>query len=225
MTPAALEAPQTDAVEQRVATIDAEARALTIRNDDDYTRAGEFLSERIRPILKQIDDVFDPPTKKAHEAHKAMIAAKKKVAAPLEAAMTHVKRLIADYAMQKEQERRAEEARLRREQIERETQERLARAAELESAGRREEAEAKLEEAIAAPAVAPPVVLPPATPKLVGIHTRTVRRWRVVEPGQVKRPFLAIDEKKIGDLVRTMGFDAAVVVGGIEVYEEKVTVG
>jgi len=106
----------------------------------------------------------------AHKAHKAALAAKAKLDAPLDEAERTIKGKLGTY--QAEQDRKAREEQRQREEAARRAEEdaRLAEALELEAAGDSTAAE----EVIAAPVI-PFIPPPPAmAPKVAGVVFRTV---------------------------------------------------
>lgn len=206
-------------VEHDVTGVAAEARAFKITDATTMDAAGEFLRLRVKAVLKQADEAFDPIIKAAHEAHRTALAQKQKVTKPLLDAETALKREIAAYHARVQEAQRAEQRRLEAEAREREEERRLEEAAALEKMGRQQEAQAVIE----APVVVEPPKAPtpaPAAPK--GVSVRKVYRFRITDPRAVKPDFLMPNEGAIGALVKQMGAAAAAVVGGIEVYEEAV---
>lgn len=175
-----------DEAQQAIATTAAtwpeQARALKIADEQTYTLAGTML-RGIKALTKEADDVFDPAVKKAHEAHKAVLAAKNSVVEPLREAEKILKRGMADYHAEQERKRLAEEARLREiaERQAAEERKRLEEERKAALAAAAAESAAKLNEvARQAPPPPPPaanVTVASFTPKVSGISTRTI--WRV----------------------------------------------
>ena len=151
------------------------AKALTVRDDAAYMTAGNLLLD-IKGLRKQIDDTFDPIIKKAYEAHKAAVAAKRGVEAPLEEAENVIKAGMGNYNRVKEARLREEEARLAAERRKQEEEARLAEAVALESAGDAEAAEAVLAQPIIAP-----VVKIPNEARVAGISHRENWRAEVID--------------------------------------------
>ena len=210
--------PELEHIEQSTELVVQRAQAITISSGADYQAAGAFLTEEIKPVLKEIEATFRPIITAANQTHKAAIAEKKKHDAPLLEAEGLVKAAMGVYHLeQKEIERQAERERLavaRREAEERA----LAEAAELEEIGEAEAAE----EIISMPAT-PVVVKPaPAPPKTAGVSVRTKSKHRIINVAAIDPKFMMPDEKKITQVVRSMGKDAEMIVGGIEVYEEPI---
>lgn len=209
-------AEQQQAVEQQALTVIERARALAVTTGPQYEEAGSFLTQIVKPMMREIDATFDPIVKSAHEAHKVAVAAKKKIADPVIAAEATVKKAMSAYSFQQEQERRRQEEELRRQAREQAELEAAARAEELAAQGRTAEGLALLEQ----PVYVAPVVLPPATPKAQGISTRDNWKFRVVDAKAIRPEYLIPNETLIGQVVRSMKGAAAQVVGGIEVYNE-----
>lgn len=64
--------------------------------------------------------------------------------------------------------------------------------------------------------VAPEVEM---TPKVAGVKTYRVTKWRIIDLDKVPREYLILDEKKVNQTVREMKTLASI--PGIEVYEEE----
>jgi tetratricopeptide (TPR) repeat protein len=212
------EAAKVQIKQEALALVD-EARSIAVRNDEEFQEASEYLRTRCKAMRKRIDLVFEPMRKRTYEAYQEVMQQRKTVEDPIIKAEKIVKRSISAYIVQQEQERRKAEAEARKAAQELAEKEALERAAALEAQGRQEEAEAIIEE----PIKAAPVVVPVAKPKAEGISVRKVWKFRVVDVSKVDPKFLIADEKKIGQIVRSMKQEAPSVVGeGIEVYTEDV---
>jgi hypothetical protein len=199
-----------------------QAKALSIVDLESLKRGNELLLN-IKDIRKQIADTFDPLAAKAHEAHKAILAEKKKAEAPLIEAEGIVKPAIARFMAEEERKRREEEARLA--EIARKQAEEMALAAAIEA----EEAGAPPEEvdAIAAAPVFVPTVAPPPPPKLSGVSIRKVVKFEVtdlralvkaVAAGQVPIEALQPNDVVIGAQARSLR--GSLRWPGVRVWEE-----
>lgn len=129
---------QQEQLTTKALTLPEEAKGIVVTDQATLETAGKMLTERIKPLLKEADDVFDPIVKSAHKAHVDALAGKRKVTDPLLEAERILKTSIGAYWTEQERIRKAEEDRLRREQQEREAEE--LRQAEL----RRQEEEARI---------------------------------------------------------------------------------
>jgi len=159
----------------QVETWPERAKALTVVDDRAYITAGDLLID-IKGLRKQIDDTFDPVIKKAHEAHKAAVAAKKGVEAPLVQAEDIIKAGMGTYNREKEHRLREQQARLAAERRKQEEEARLAEAVALESAG-----DAEVTEAVLAQPIIVPVVKIPNEARVAGISHRENWRAEVVD--------------------------------------------
>lgn len=206
--------PEAKEVDQRAIEALYIANDIAIRDAETYQTACDFL-KTLKTIEAEINSTFDEPIRRAYEAHKAIVAAKKKHFEPIEQAERIVKPKISAYLAEEERKRREEERRLQEEARKKAEEEALAQAAELEAEGDTEGAEALISE----PVVAPPVVLPKATPKVSGIATREVWLYKITDANKIPRQYLKIDEQKIGQIVRAMKGQTSI--PGVQVYSEK----
>ena len=159
------------AISTQAETWPERARSIQITDDFGYADAGAML-QGVKALMREADSVFDPAVKKAHEAHKAILAAKKSVTAPLEEAEKILKRGMADYHAEQERLRQAEQRRLQAIADQQAEAQRVAAIA----AASAESAEA-VAQAIAAPApIAAVVEIKGRAPKMAGISTRKV--WK-----------------------------------------------
>jgi hypothetical protein len=128
------------------------AKKLAITDDISLSIGNELLLS-IKDLRKQIADTFDPIIRKAHEAHKAAVGAKKDAEAPLVQAEGIVKPAISGYMAA------------------------LAAAIEAEDAGASPE---EVQAIVEAPVYVPPPVAPPP-PKLSGVSIRKVVKFEVTD--------------------------------------------
>ncbi len=206
--------PDTSECTEQASKITLAAKSMRVVDAQTYATAGEFL-KHIKKARQVLADTFNDPIAKAHETHKAMLAAKKQHDQPLDQAEQLVKSKMLDWQREEDRKRREEEARLREQARKLEEERRLAEAAELERQGESERAEA----VIAAPVVAPPVVLAPTTPKVSGISTRKVWKFRIVDQNIIPRNYMIPDEKALGSLARSLQERASV--PGVEFYADE----
>lgn len=98
-------------VEQKTSDVTAKAAAFIITTSAEENAAVEIIRV-IRDLKKEIDITFDDAIKKAHEAHKAMLAGKKRHLDPLDAAEKQIREKIIRFQNEQETARQQEEARL-----------------------------------------------------------------------------------------------------------------
>jgi hypothetical protein len=178
-------------LESRALTVVDEARAVVIVDQESLNRAGSFITERIKPLLAEADEVFDPVISSAHKAHKEAIAAKLKVAGPLIQAEGILKAHVGTFLRDQERNRQAEERRLREAEEARLLKIREEQIEAAENAG----AEAGLVKAICEePLPEPAPVSVPAYQKPAGITTRETWNAQVTS---IKELCRAVAEGKV----------------------------
>lgn len=145
------------------------AQAMVIASQEDYDQAGALRRDVLKVLRQQIVAHHQPLKQAADEAHKKIVAAEKRLLAPIDQAdkILEEKRLV--YYTQKERERLAEEARLAEIARKEEDDRKLAAAAAAEQAGvAPEDVDAMLEQE----STAPPPAAPPTVVKSQGISIR-----------------------------------------------------
>lgn len=206
------------AIEETTELVVQQATAIAIVDAETYDAAGAFLTETLKPALQEIERTFGPIVTTAHIAHKEALSQRRRHEDPLKKAEKIIKGSMGVYVTEQRRVAAAEEAeriRIAREEAE---SRQIEEAAALESAGHVEAANEKMAEP-AVPIVVAPVV---EAPKSAGTSARMVTKFRIIDASAINRKFLVPDEKKIGQMVRAMGAEAADLIGGIEVYEEPV---
>lgn len=187
---------------------------ISVTSDADMEQAAALLRE-VKAVQKQAEAAQKSLTQPLEVEKKGIIAFfRDRITGKLDAYERRLKSLIVSY--QQEQERIRREAQRKAEEAARKERERLERrAAAAEAKGQAEKAEQLAEQA---QTVVAPVIQTEA-PKVAGIATRSVWKYRIADPSALPREFLVPDEKKIGQVVRAMKGDAQI--PGVEVYEEK----
>jgi len=201
-------------VEDRALTIPERASALQIVTARDYEEAANLLLS-IKEVQKEIDASYDPVIKKAFEAHREAIAAKKKVEAPLREAEAIIKPKLSAYDAEQERIRLEAERKAQAEAVRLEEERRLQEAIEAEQSGDTAEADA----IIASPAYVAPVSIPKTTPKVQGITYRETWNYEITDINKLPREYLKPDEVKIGQVVRALR--SAARIPGIRVYSSR----
>ena len=186
-------------------------KASKIQVTDQKTLSvAEGMLVQVKDFLKGVNDLFDPPISKAHEAHRAIIAAKKEIADPLLSAERFLKNAVKDYLVEEARQRRAAEEQRKFEQE--------ALLAKLEK--ERDDGETKLAdetfekiEEIHAESMKVEEL-----PQMVGVTKKTLIRWRVSDLDLVPRDLLTVDKAKVDEIVKRMKMNASI--PGIEIYED-----
>ncbi len=196
-------------LESRAMTVVDEANAVVITDQQSLDKAGAFITERIKPLLAEAEEVFGPVISAAHKAHKEALAAMAKVAGPLMRAEGILKTTIGTFIREQEQIRLAEERRLRAEEVQRQLE---AREAEIEAA-EQSGADPGLVKAICEEAFPTlPIVSVPTIQKPAGIMTRET--WgakvlnirdlcRAVADGKVPEHFVSANMTALNSRARS----------------------
>lgn len=142
-------------IESKANDIVGRANALTVTSQKEYDGCAEFL-RAIKGLKKEIDTTFDESIKKAHEAHKAIVAAKKAHYDPLDNAERIIKQK--SIAWYQEEKRKQEEEQRKADEAARKAEEK--RKAELEAQAKRHEENGNLEKAEERRAMAEEVHVP-----------------------------------------------------------------
>jgi hypothetical protein len=187
-------------VQESINTVVTKMEAMSVQTDEEVKQASEFL-RKIKQSEKVVHEVFDPQVKALHEPYKAKTDERKGYLDQLSKAERVVKRMIGDY--------QTEQRRIREEQArkEREAEEERRLAAAIDTGH---------EEVLDRPVTS---AKPPEPEKLEGVYTTAVWKYEVLDKQKVNAQFLTVDEKKVGQLVRSMKDEAAALLGpGIRVY-------
>jgi len=203
--------------EQQALSWPQKAKAITIVNQESYNLAAGLLIN-IADLEREIIAHHKPIKDAAFAAHKAAVAAEKKLLDPLTEAKGIIKRGIGVWEMEQERIRQEEQRKAAEEARKREEEARIALAIEAEKQGATEET---VEEIIQTPIPMVAPVVAPTFKRAAGVSARQAWKWRLVDENKVPREYLIIDEKKINSIVRAMGAKANI--PGIEVYPEIIT--
>ncbi len=211
---------------------------------DDVMRdlAAQFL-QQTKAARGLVGELYDDAVLQAHRLHKLLVGKRKTLLKPIEDAEATVRLSVADYEQRIERERAADRLRIAEEQQRVEAERRriveealakarkeaedvrLAQAAALEADGQAEAAEQVLDTPIQVepvkvdlpplPASVPP---PPPRTAMKGVNTRENWKFEIVDPMLIPREYLAVDEVKIGKVVRAL--KSATSIPGVRPYAE-----
>ena len=163
------------------------ARALVIVDVPSYNGAADLI-KGIKALAKQIDDVCDPNIARWHSGHKAAVAEKAELKAPLTEAEGIIKRGLVAYDAEQEKIRQEEQRRQQEEARKQEEARRLEEAAAMEreaAATGDAQLQADAEALIAAPVYVAPPLVEKTTPKVSGISYRTAYSARVTDKAKL----------------------------------------
>ena len=217
--------PDTQEIDQKAVSAVQFAQELAIDSNELYGIGAEYLLA-LRAIEREIEATFDVPIRAAHEAHKAILAAKAKHFEPLKTAEKIIKEKMGIYQLTEEKRQREEDEKLKVLALREEEEEKTRQAEALLAQGKAEEALILLE----SDQEVSTVLLPPSgLPKAKGIQTREVWKAEVVDfdvlvkavsKGEASIGLLAPNTETIGKMVKALGKEFKV--PGIRVYTEKV---
>jgi dsDNA-specific endonuclease/ATPase MutS2 len=142
-------------LEQKALAIDTQAREVSIKNQEGYDRANDFL-KAIKGMQAKVKETFRPIIEKAYSAHKEAVAQEKKHMEPLLMAYDLVNGKMLGFYREQERIRQEAERKLQAE-AEKKRQEALAKAEEARAVGKEAKAERFEEKAasVVAPTLAP----------------------------------------------------------------------
>jgi len=217
---------------QALSVLDQAKAMPTVKTNEEYAYAGQFVVDAKRLIAK-ITDAHKASIDAAHLAHKAAIALRDSHIQPIHAALRIVEPLALAYKQEQDRAAREEAQRVADEQRREREAEAIKDAEALEAMGFDEAANSKLEEATAPQRITPPVS---TLPKLAGLSTRKKWSARVVDPRAVNRAYCMPNESlikihvgqafyKISNVTPEMIKNLEKEVGGIEVFEAEMMVG
>lgn len=207
--------PDTREIDSKAISAIEEAKEMPVATRPQYEAAGAFLLV-LKDIEKEIGETFDPVIKAAFDAHRAAIAARDKHRTPIVEAEKIVKLKMGDFQKVEEKRIKEEEIRLREAAKKADEADRLVTAQHLIEEGRAEEALILLEGKVETP----PIILPETSaPKIKGIITRDVWKFRITDPNKIPCEYHTIDETKIRQVVKAT--EGKIQIPGVEIYVEK----
>lgn len=176
---------------------------------------GQAIIESIKEMIGEIENHHNPIIQKAHETHKAACAAKKRLLAPLEAAMSHIKSVTNRWIQSERKKAEEEAARQRAIQMEEERKRREAEAKKAEKAAKKNGTDDKVTPLFPDPPEPPPFI-PPDVPdfKGAGIKTRVSWEWEVesirtlclaIANGEASADLVDVNRSIVNAIVRQKG--------------------
>lgn len=193
--------PETSEIERQGGDMVTSANSLVVVSDEGFVQGGNMLST-IKSVSKVIDNEFAEPVKKAHEAHKAMVALRDRALAPFKQAEAIIKGKLARYQADQQEKRRVEAERLAAEARKKAEEEQMKAAEKAMDSGDL----AKAEQLLNAPVV--PAVTQAITaeaPKLAGISFREDFDFVVEDVDAIPREYMTPDVQMIRRVVKAQG--------------------
>lgn len=193
-----------------------QARTLPIADEPTFTAAAAILV-RIKGLRQTVAALFAPHVARAFDAHRALVADRRQLDAPLAEAEAILKRRLAGFTAAENERRRHEAERQMREAHDARTAEVWAAVEQLEATGHTADAATVVSAFLETSAVAPVVVPVPLTAP--GLQRREVWRYEVIDATQVPRDYLTIDHAKLHSVVRAL--KGVVAIPGVRVWVEQ----
>lgn len=211
-----------DELNSKLNPVIEQATALQVKGSEGYCRAGDLL-KAIKQLKAEVDETFKDAIKAANTAHKKVLSAMQRHAQPLDLCEDRLKKAMISFHGAAAARARAESAKAQAQVKEERDELALEEAANLEKAGREDEAKAVLDRATLTGAPAP--LSGEEAPKIPGISIRRPWKHRITDESLIPRQYLKLDATKIGKVVKALGTEADI--PGVEVfrgYEIAVTV-
>lgn len=210
-----IDEPDEAKIQQKVSTVSTEVESIRVYTAGEYRAAGNYLTETINPLLRELDEAYDDLISDLHKLHKKAIAKKKKYAEPLLEAKRRIGSLMYDYDERERVKREQERLLLEQAQREAAEEEALHLAEEMQKEGYEDKANEILKK-ISDGDIEPSQSLPEVIHHPVAVEGVQVRRtndFEIIDVGKIDRRFMVPDEKAIRQLVKSMGERAEKVVG------------
>lgn len=208
-------------IEKEQKSILDQIQEITINNEEDNIKAGNFLKQ-IKPVIKNIETYWKPLKESASKAHKDLCDKEKEMLKPLKEAEIEIKAKMSKYISEQEEKARKEQEALRKAQEE-EALKQLEEAEKLKAEGK--ELEAQIQEEMAYAIDEVKTVITPAIQKQEGISYITDYEIVIVDNNKVPtyingfeiRP---VDVQAIKKLVKAS--KGQLKIEGIKILEKKV---
>ena len=196
----------------------ASAKSLFISTNEDYDRARTIVSG-MKKAQKEVNGLFDPPTKKLNEAKTLLLDSKKVYSIPLKEGIDIILTNMGSHEakMKAKEEETQRNAEIEARKVEEAKREEEIKA--LKEAGMKEEAKAVK----SMPVMVAPVFVEKLTPTTAGEHTRTKYNFRIINPNLIPRQYMKVDEVKIRQTVTALKENTKI--AGIVVFPVSKTAG
>ncbi|MCK5127962.1 MAG: hypothetical protein KAR42_17015 [candidate division Zixibacteria bacterium] len=208
-------------LETEALTLPERAKLIQVVDDESLHKANEFI-HACRQMRKKIAETMDPIIKRAHGLWKEVLGQKQKLDASPKQGEETVGPRIASYKRKIEEEARAleEEKQRKIEEEKKKKEEAFEKAAALERAGDHDRADEEYKKAEASEEEETKLVELPKVevklPETKGTSIKKIWKYRVKNLKLVPRPWLKLDEAKVGAAVRSS--QGKVEITGIETY-------
>ena len=219
-----LDTAENEQLGKEVSLMESQASAVVVATEADYSVAGDLI-KTIKAMQKQVKDYWDPLRVAAKRTYDDVLAKKKAMLDPLEAAEKIIKSKMGDFVLEQERKRQEQEEAMRK-LAQAEIDRKLDEAATAEANGDAMGVEFAMAEAEVMQGIAEAGSIPSQKPKANGVSTS--KAWKIVsvDPAQVPvsiagaviRP---VDESAVMALIKAT--KGKIEIPGIK-YEETVTI-
>ena len=211
-------------LDREVTSIEARASSIIIRDQSDYSLAGNFLKE-VKSLEKKAEDYWEPLRASSYNAYKSVTGHKKSMIDPLKKAEAILKNKMSAFLTQQERKQREEQEKLRK-LARQEMEKKLEEAAEAEASGDHFGAEYAMAEAEVMDGIAQSATVAVSTSKTKGVSQ--TKDWKIKSIDNSKVPdeiagviIRPVDDKEILRLIRAT--KGKIQIPGVE-YEETVKI-
>lgn len=219
-----LDTAENEELGKEVSLMETQASAVVVASEADYSAAGDLI-KTIKAMQKQVKDYWDPLRVAAKKTYDDVLAKKKAMLDPLEAAEKILKGKMGGYVLEQERKRKKQEEAMRK-LAQAEIDRKLDEAVTAETNGNAMGVEFAMAEAEVMQGIAEAGSIPSQKPKTDGVSTSKAWVIKSIDAskvpvslcGAIIRP---VDEKAVLALIKAT--KGSIQIPGIE-FEEYVTI-
>lgn len=219
-----LDTAENEQLGKEVSLIETQASAVVVASEADYAAAGD-LTKTVKAMQKQVKEYWDPLRVAAKKTYDDVLAKKKAMLDPLEAAEKILKGKMTEFVLEQERKRKEQEEAMRR-LAQAEIDRKLEEAATAETNGDTMGVEFAMAEAEVMQGIAEAGSIPSQKPKADGVSTS--KTWKITSIDDSKVPVALcgavirpVDEKAVLALIKAT--KGKIEIPGIT-FEESVTI-
>ena len=219
-----LDTAENEQLGKEVSLIEIQASAVVVASEADYAAAGD-LTKTVKAMQKQVKEYWDPLRVAAKKTYDDVLAKKKAMLDPLEAAEKILKGKMTDFVLEQERKRKEQEEAMRK-LAQAEIDRKLDEAAAAETNGDAMGVEFAMAEAEVMQGIAEAGSIPSQKPKADGVSTS--KTWKITGIDDAKVPvslcgavIRPVDEKAVLALIKAT--KGKIEIPGIT-FEESVTI-
>lgn len=219
-----LDTAENEQLGKEVSLIESQASAVVVASEADYAAAGD-LTKTVKAMQKQVKEYWDPLRVAAKKTYDDVLAKKKAMLDPLEAAEKILKGKMGDFVLEQERKRKEQEEAMRK-LAQAEVDRKMDEAIAANNAGDVAGAEFAMAEAEVLDGIAANGMIPSQKPKADGVSTS--KTWKITSIDDSKVPvslcgavIRPVDEKAVLALIKAT--KGKIEIPGIK-FEESVTI-